>query len=1035
MAVTDAPGRLSVTTANLEYLQRSGTPVEEIGSSRTIAPARAARRIVSVRGIGRRDKVSPPPSQLTAEPWRIPTEDLLAGLYGYKIPMSFSVTGGDENRIQLGIWSARAGTAQTMDRRGQVLASLIRGLYPVVRLEPGKADVRTWPLSGFALGIPTAKRPTTSDAATPIDRVLRSMAGTEWSAVVVAHPVGERAINDMRHEIINEMRVAETSAKNEAAPSPLIEHYVQLLTTSLKSLTEASSVGGWRAAVYLLGDGESYPRLASVWRSVFSGVTSVPETVRVFDAPEAAKLAARWAMPDTTGAAGPGFYQRRFEHQTLLTSTQLAAYVHFPDIETPGFSLDLIPTFDAVPAVKPSEAESISLGTIVQGAHETTSQYRISLRSLTRHVLVAGVTGAGKTNTVLSLLSEADAAGVPFLVVEPSKTEYRRLIDHPKLGKRLRIFTAGDEATSRFRLNPFEVPLGIPVSHHLDLLRAVFEASFGMWTPLPQVLERCLHAIYADRGWDLRTNTNRRLSAREDTFAAYPTLTDLVAKVHEVVPQLGYEDKIAGDLRAALTTRLESLRTGGKGAMLDVARSLPMEELFSHPAVLELEPMGDEGDKAFLMGLVLIRLVEHRRGKGQSENLVHLLVVEEAHRLLANTSVQGASDEMTANPKGQAVETFANLLSEIRAYGQGVIIADQVPVRLAPDAIKNTNLKLAHRVVAADDRAALAGSMGMDEQQARALQILGVGKAATFSEGDDAPMIVHVPEIKDGLGAIPPDNAKVGRHMDRWRSGAGLDDVFLPQPFCAESCRTEQSCRTARGLMEDEFVWRTLSRVVLSMIADAAALDRMWDDVIGAIRARRSVGGDEDDVLLSVAGHGAFRYASQRGAQADWPYSSTVALSDSLRRVLTDKVAGRPGKKARNDFRTLFEKIHRRSHAPYPACHLICTQKPAVCLYRSAVAELVATRRYRQSWRDADATDALSEDDNRERTWQICQDAGYELIEFPEKDWPAAQRVMVSDTARRVCLCFEQQMLADDERKVPRTSRMVMGDVLREAGV
>ena len=46
---------------------------------------------------------------------------------------------------------------------------------------------------------------------------------------------------------------------------------------------------------------------------------------------------------------------------------------------------------------------------------------------------------------------------------------------------------------------------------HLDLLRSVFAASFGMWTPLPQVLERCLHEIYEDRGWDLTMSRNSRL--------------------------------------------------------------------------------------------------------------------------------------------------------------------------------------------------------------------------------------------------------------------------------------------------------------------------------------------------------------------------------------------------------------------------------------------------------------------------------------------------------------------------------------------
>jgi hypothetical protein len=91
--------------------------------------------------------------------------------------------------------------------------------------------------------------------------------------------------------------------------------------------------------------------------------------------------------------------------------------------------------------------------------------------------------------------------------------------------------------------------------------------------------------------------------------------------------------------------------------------------------------------------------------------------------------------------------------------------------------------------------------------------------------------------------------------------------------------------------------------------------------------------------------------------------------------------------------------------------------------------------RYQAAWHDADHLDAKSEDNRRQKTWQVCQDAAYELVEFPDGDEPAEVKDQVDITARRVCLCFEQQMLANDHRKVPRTSRRILARVIAEAGI
>lgn len=109
-----------------------------------------------------------------------------------------------------------------------------------------------------------------------------------------------------------------------------------------------------------------------------------------------------------------------------------------------------------------------------------------------------------------------------------------------------------------------------------------------------------------------------------------------------------------------------------------------MEQLLSGNTVLELEGLADDADKAFALGLLIIYINEYRSidtEMDDTQGLRHLLVIEEAHRLLKNVSTENNED--LGNPKGKAVEHFTNMLAEMRSYGQGVIVAEQIPSKLA----------------------------------------------------------------------------------------------------------------------------------------------------------------------------------------------------------------------------------------------------------------------------------------------------------------------------------------------------------------
>ena len=942
----------AVTPRALDYLLGATLdPADLPDRWERISPAQ--RRLFRVKAIGVPRRPEPRAASATGEDqFRHPTESLLVGLSAYGIPIAYEVVGSASGvEFRLGTWVDASSDPAALDDQTEVVKTLVRGLYPYVELEdedpaePGPLLT----LAGVVIGQPAPTRRDETDAGVSWDRVIRAMRGATWRVVILAQPVADAVTSGLRDHVIEEMRATSLNEGPKGMMSPLASYYTTLLEGMLRDLTDARSAGGWRTAVYLLGDDASYYRLASTWRAIFGGDTTVTLPTRIMDTEAALELAADWAMPFLQAPEGPGAFTHPFTSQSLLTSARLSAGLHLPRLETSGFRVRLVPPLASERgSAKP--ARPISLGGILENRNTGTRTYEIDADELTKHVLIAGLTGTGKTNTLFHVLGAAAAIGVPFLVIEPAKAEYRALLSTP-LGADLRVYTLGREQVSPFRVNPFELLPGVSPVEHLDLLRAVFAAAFGMWAPLPQVLERCLTEIYTDRGWDLSTGTNHR-QQRVDRVPP-PRLRDLVAKVVEVMPQLDYSENSTKEIRAALVTRLDSLRTGAKGRMLDVERSIPMAALLAHPTVLELEGLGDDDDKAFLMGLLLIRLWEHRRHEqspdsedGRPIPLRHLLVIEEAHRLLSASTKQ--STEREGDPRGKLVEAFSQMLSEIRSYGQGIVIADQVPVRLAPDVIKNTNLKIAHQLVSPDDRSAMAGAMGMDETQSQILGTLIRGEAAVFSQGDDTASLVVVPSVKDKARRISDD--EIGAASAQWRERDGLVDLELTRPSCAHTCGTVMVCAQADRIAGDPRVGQVVERTIDTLLASSEALGRLWPDLETVILAVAPAWLNRRAVLAAVLAHASHNVAHRRGAQAGWSYDEAGAFAEGLTETFLARATASPWHDALDRVQRLYVGLARRASDPFPACADICPGQPAQCRYRYAVLDSIDRGARRATW-------------------------------------------------------------------------------------
>jgi hypothetical protein len=388
------------------------------------------------------------------------------------------------------------------------------------------------------------------------------------------------------------------------------------------------------------------------------------------------------------------------------------------------------------PTVSPTEAE-IRIGSL-----------HLSKKHLTQHLLISGVPGSGKTNTSLYLLETLwREYQIPWMVLEPAKTEYRGLKSVASLQDDLLIFTLGDERVAPFRFNPLALPTGINLDSHQGALLDLFAVSMSMWGPLPSVLEQLMQEAYKRKGFTI-LGDNSQLKP--------PRLADLVSLIPEIVPKLGYKKETTDEITAAIAVRLNKFCRGALGQMLNTTESVPFEQLMQQPVIFEMSQITNSDDRAFIMGLILNRCYQYwtaRRHEATGE-LKHLLLVEEAHNLLANASESNNQEQ--ANPKGKAVRNFANMLAEVRGFGQGIAIAEQNPNGLIPDVLVNTNIKLAHRIVEAQNRETLGRSMLLTPQQEKSLASLGTGQMLYYLGGQPEPSITNVPNFKDADNGFNP---------------------------------------------------------------------------------------------------------------------------------------------------------------------------------------------------------------------------------------------------------------------------------------
>ncbi len=416
----------------------------------------------------------------------------------------------------------------------------------------------------------------------------------------------------------------------------------------------------------------------------------------------------------------------------------------------------------------------------------TDSEIRVSINDLTKHMLVVGTPGCGKTTFSVGLLDRLwKDYKIPFLVIEPAKNEYRAML---KSIPDLQIFTPGKNFISPFVFNPFLPPKNVKLETYKSTLKTAFSAAVSMTTPLDKIFEEAINNCYSDNRW-LDTYT-------VDDEGRVFNISDFIKCFQKTFDDIGY----TGD--AKNIGRAGTVRLNGLVNLFDNYSSIPIEDILTKPTVIELTAIENSDEKALIISLLLLSILAYINadyvGKG---NLKNIILLEEAHVLFDTGTAAGE-----ANPSDIAQRLIKRMLAEARAYGVGLVIADQSPRKVTTDVVALTDIKLGFRLVEADDKTIFADSTGMDDYQKNKLARLKPGEAFLFFNKLEEPEEIRTEDYRgknDIDITITDDEVKVLSKYWQNRS-----QMLKPYPECKCVSCCDNTCDYNRRILSKDIARR-----------------------------------------------------------------------------------------------------------------------------------------------------------------------------------------------------------------------------------
>lgn len=523
-----------------------------------------------------------------------------------------------------------------------------------------------------------------------------------------------------------------------------VKSLLDRIEKQLQRLEECGDLGMWNTAAYFIADDiQTSKTAASTYQALIRGENSGLEAIAVNT----------WSHHEQDAYRSNNYlnlveYLRKLAHPaifigenvpvvtptSLISGAELTIQAGLPQRSVSGLAVAQYASFGReVLTHHGSVGSAITLGNVYHMGVKEALAVKIDKQSLASHTFITGSTGSGKSNTVYQILSELSKKQVPFLVIEPAKGEYKHIFGERK---DVSVFGTNPAKTPLLKINPFKFPEDIHVLEHIDRLIEIFNVCWPMYAAMPAVLKDAVERAYTKAGWNLDESMNQYGPE------LFPNFMDVLAELHHVINESDFSEELKSNYIGALVTRVKSLTNGINGQIF-ASDEIDPYVLFNSNTIVDLSRVASIETKAIIMGILVMRLQEHRIAEGgMNKPLRHMTILEEAHHLLKRTATEQTSEG--ANLLGKSVEMLANSIAEMRTYGEGFIIADQSPNLLDLSVIRNTNTKIILRLPDLSDRELTGRAASLNDDQIVELAKLPTGVAAVYQNNWLDPVLCQI---------------------------------------------------------------------------------------------------------------------------------------------------------------------------------------------------------------------------------------------------------------------------------------------------